>query len=340
MAHQVIGIGNAVMDVIAPADDASLAALGVQKGIMQLIDHDRAEALMAARNAGRHTGQHAGRDTSRLVPGGSVANTLAGIGRLGLTTAFIGRVADDDLGRAYAEATAADGTDFVNPPVGGADLPTSRSIIHVTADGERSMNTYLGISAELGEADVDPALFADGTWLFLEGYLYDKPKGKAAFLKAASACHAAGGQAGIALSDPFCVDRHRADFRRLVAGPMDYVIGNIHEWQALYQVEDLETALDMAAADCGTVICTRSGEDAILIRQGERVIAPVHRITPVDATGAGDQFAAGLIYGLATGRPLAVAGRMGCIAASEVISHLGARPERDVMALFRDEGLV
>ena len=330
-AHQVIGIGNAVMDVIGPADDASLAALGVQKGIMQLIDQARAEVLMAARDAGR--------DASRLVPGGSVANTLAGIGRLGLTTAFIGRVADDDLGRAYADATAADGTDFVNAPVMGADLPTSRSIILVTADGERSMNTYLGISAELDEGDVDPALFADESWLFLEGYLFDKPKGKAAFLKAASACHAAGGQAGIALSDPFCVDRHRVDFRRLVAGPMDYVIGNIDEWQALYQVEDLDTALALAAADCGTVICTRSGEDAILIRGGERVTAPVHRVTPVDATGAGDQFAAGLIYGLAQGRPLAVAGRMGCIAAAEVIGHVGARPEADVMALFRAEGL-
>ena len=186
---------------------------------------------------------------------------------------------------------------------------------------------------------MDPALFADGTWLFLEGYLFDKDKGKAAFLKAAEACHAAGGQAGIALSDPFCVDRHREDFRRLVAGPMDYVIGNIHEWQALYQVEDLEEALRLASADCGTVICTRSGEDAILIRGGERVTAPVHRVTPVDATGAGDQFAAGLIYGLAQGRPLAVAGRMGCIAAAEVIGHVGARPEADVMALFRAEGL-
>ncbi|MBV0890643.1 adenosine kinase [Paracoccus sp. Z118] len=328
MGHRVIGIGNAVMDVIAPISDEELADLGVQKGIMQLIERDRAEALTAA-----------GDGQFRLVAGGSVANTLAGLGRLGLTTAFIGRVADDDLGRAYAEDMAQDGTDFVNPPAMDGALPTSRCIIYVTPDGERSMNTYLGISAELGEADVDPTLFAAGTWLFLEGYLFDKHAGKAAFLKAAGACHAAGGQAGIALSDPFCVDRHRADFRRLVAGPMDYVIGNIHEWQSLYQVEDLEEALALASADCGTVICTRSGEDAILIREGERVTAPVHRITPVDATGAGDQFAAGLIYGLATGKPLAAAGRMGCIAAAEVISHIGARPERDVMALFRAEGL-
>lgn len=327
MAYQVIGIGNAVMDVISTAGDAQLDRLGVQKGIMQLIERDRAEVLTHASNG------------ARLIPGGSVANTLAGLGRLGLATAFIGRVAGDDLGLAYARDMGTDGTDFVNAPVDGADLPTSRSIIFVTPDGERSMNTYLGISAELDEGDVDGGLFSGGSWLFLEGYLFDKPKGKAAFLKAAEACHAAGGQAGIALSDPFCVDRHREDFRRLVAGPMDYVIGNIHEWQALYQVEDLEEALRLASADCGTVICTRSGEDAILIRGGERVTAPVHRVTPVDATGAGDQFAAGLIYGLATGKPLAVAGRMGCIAAAEVIGHVGARPERDVMALFRAEGL-
>lgn len=336
MVYQVIGIGNAIMDVIASTTDAELAELGVQKGIMQLIDRDRAEALMAAREGAAAR--------SRLIPGGSVANTLAGLGRMGLATAFIGRVADDALGQAYAHEMAADGTDFVNPPrdASAADeggLPTSRSIICVTPDGERSMNTYLGISAELGPADVDPALFAGGTWLFLEGYLFDKDQGKAAFLKAAEACHAAGGKAGIALSDPFCVDRHRDDFRRLVAGPMDYVIGNVHEWQALYQTDDLERALAEAAAVCETVVCTRSGEDAILIRGGERVMAPVHRVTPVDATGAGDQFAAGLIYGLATGRPLAEAGRMGCIAAAEVITHVGARPEADVRALFAAEGL-
>lgn len=328
MAYRVIGIGNAVMDVIAPITDAQLEQLGIARGVMALVERDRSDQLTAAASG------------ARLVPGGSVANTMAGLGRLGLSTACIGRVADDDLGRAYVRQTGAEGSDFVNPPVAGAGLPTSRSVIFVTPDGERSMNTWLGISAELDESDVDEALFSDGCWLFLEGYLFDKDKGKAAFHKAALAARTAGGQAGIALSDPFCVDRHREDFRRLVAGPMDYVIGNVHEWLALYQVADLDEALRLAAADCGTVICTRSGEDAILIRGDERVTAPVHAVTPVDATGAGDQFAAGLIYGLATGRPLAVAGRMGCIAAAEVISHVGARPEADVLALFRAEGLV
>ncbi|MDO5614295.1 MAG: adenosine kinase [Paracoccus sp. (in: a-proteobacteria)] len=329
----VIGIGNAVMDVIASATDDGLARLGVEKGIMQLTDRARSEFLMAAQSA------DAGAGKARLVPGGSVANTLAGIGMLGLRTAFIGRVAADALGLSYAEQTEAGGTVFVNPPVGGEQLPTSRSIIMVTPDGERSMNTYLGISAELGPDDVNPAVFQGAGWLFLEGYLFDKDPGKAAFLKAAEACHAAGGQAGIALSDPFCVDRHRADFRRLVAGPMDYVIGNIHEWQALYQC-DLDAALDQAARDCGLVVCTRSGDDPLLIRGGERISVPVNPVVPVDATGAGDQFAAGLIYGLATGAPLEVAGRMGCLAAAEVIGHMGARPERDLRADFRAEGLI
>lgn len=332
----VIGIGNAVMDVISPTDESRLGTLGVTKGIMQLIERERSEYLMAAQ-ADDHG---PGRAQARLVPGGSVANSLAGIGAMGLKTAFIGRVAEDALGLSYAEQTEAAGTVFVNPPVAGDVLPTSRSIIFVTPDGERSMNTYLGISAELGPEDVNPSVFQGAGWLFLEGYLFDKPKGKEAFLKAAECCHKSAGQAGIALSDPFCVDRHRADFRRLVAGPMDYVIGNVHEWFSLYQTEDLEQALRQAAEDCGTVICTRSGEDAILIRGDQRVTAPVRKVVPVDATGAGDQFAAGLIYGLAKGAPLEVAGRMGCIAAAEVIGHVGARPEADVMAMFRAEALV
>lgn len=332
----VIGIGNAVMDVISPTDDGKLAELGIQKGIMQLIERERSEYLMAAQ-ADEHG---PGRVQARLAPGGSVANTLAGIGAIGLRTAFIGRVADDTLGRHYAAKTEETGTRFVNSPVKGDVLPTSRSIIFVTPDGERSMNTYLGISTELGPEHVDPDVFQGAGWLFLEGYLFDKPKGKEAFLKAAKCCHDAGGSAGIALSDPFCVDRHRADFRRLVAGPMDYVIGNVHEWASLYQTDDLETALAQASADCATVICTCSGDDAILIRNDERVSASVKKIVPVDATGAGDQFAAGLIYGLASRAPLNVAGRMGCIAASEVIGHVGPRPERNILDDFRAEGLV
>jgi sugar/nucleoside kinase (ribokinase family) len=324
--YHVVGIGNAIVDVFAQADDSFLELMGIGKGMMQLVERDRGELLYAAM-------------TGRVqAPGGSVANTLAGLGNLGLRTAFIGRVHDDALGRFYAREMAENGTDFVNPPVPGGELPTSRSMIFVSPDGERSMNTYLGISSELGPDDVPGSVAGGAQFLFLEGYLYDKPKGQEAFERAARLCRQGGGQAGIALSDPFCVDRHRDDFRRLVRD-LDYVIGNEHEWCALYQT-DLSAALEQAAADAGLVVCTRSGHDVILVRGEEQAVVPVRAIVPVDATGAGDQFAAGFLYGLATGQTLATCGRMGCVAAAEVISHFGARPEADLKALFRREGLI
>ncbi len=323
--YQVTGIGNAIVDVLSEADDAFLSRMGIARGIMQLVERDRAELLYAAM------------ERRREAPGGSVANTLAGLGNLGLRTAFIGRVRDDALGRFYAREMAAGGTDFVNPPVAGEGPPTSRSMIFVAPDGERSMNTYLGISAELGPSDVPDAAAGGAAILFLEGYLYDRPEGKAAFERAARLCRQSGGRAGIALSDPFCVDRHRGDFRRLVR-ELDYVIGNEHEWTSLYQC-DLSGALEQAAADAGLVVCTRSGHDVIVVRGEEQAVVPVRRVVPVDATGAGDLFAAGFLYGLATGRDLMTCGRMGCVAAAEVISHFGARPEADLRALFAAEGL-
>ena len=324
--YQVVGIGNAIVDVFTTADDSFIELMGIEKGIMQLVERDRGEVLYGAM-----------KDRVQ-APGGSVANTLAGLGNLGLTTGFIGRVHDDALGRFYARTMAENGTDFVNPPVPGGELPTSRSMIFVSPDGERSMNTYLGISSELGPDDVSDDVAGQAEILFLEGYLYDKPKGKQAFERAVALCHAADGKAGIALSDPFCVDRHRTDFRRLVKD-MDYVIGNEHEWTSLYQT-DLSAALKLASADVGLVVCTRSGDEVIVLRSEEQAIVPVHRVVPVDATGAGDQFAAGFLYGMATGQSLAVCGRMGCVAAAEVISHFGARPETDLKALFRKEGLI
>jgi sugar/nucleoside kinase (ribokinase family) len=272
-------------------------------------------------------------------PGGSVANTLAGLGNLGLTTAFIGRVHDDALGRFYAREMIAGGTDFPNPPVTEGELPSSRSMIFVSPDGERSMNTYLGISAELGPDDVSDEVAGRAELLFLEGYLYDKDKGKAAFERAAKLCRAGGGQAGITLSDPFCVDRHRADFRRLVKD-LDFVIGNEAEWMSLYQTEDLGAALEIAASESPLVVCTRSGADVVIVRGEEEAVVPVRRVVPVDATGAGDQFAAGFLYGIATGQSLDICGRMGVVAAAEVISHFGARPEADLKALFRKDGLI
>lgn len=326
MTFDVVGIGNAIVDVISPADDSFLDLMGIEKGIMQLVERERGEMLYGAM-----------KDRVQ-APGGSVANTLAGLGNLGLTTGFIGRVHDDTLGRFYAASMAKGGTDFVNAPVPGGELPTSRSMIFVSPDGERSMNTYLGISSELGPDDVADTVAGGTQILFLEGYLYDKPKGKEAFERAARLCRDGGGRAGIALSDPFCVDRHRDDFRRLVR-ELDYVIGNEHEWEALYQT-DLSSALEQAAEDSGLVVCTRSGDDVILVRGDETARVPVKRVVPVDATGAGDQFAAGFLYGYATGQALDVAGRMGCVAATEVISHYGARPDTDLKDLFRKIGLI
>lgn len=324
--YDVVGIGNAIVDVFNQADDSFIQMMGIEKGIMQLVERERGELLYAAMK-------------ERVqAPGGSVANTIAGLGNLGLRTAFIGRVHDDALGRFYAQSMAESGTAFPNPPVTGGELPTSRSMIFVSPDGERSMNTYLGISSELGPDDVSDDVAGEAVLLFLEGYLYDKPKGKQAFERAAKLCRNAGGKAGIALSDPFCVDRHRDDFRRLVK-ELDYVIGNEHEWSSLYQT-DLSAALEQAAQDAGVVVCTRSGDEVILVRGEEMVTVPVNRVVPVDATGAGDQFAAGFLYGFATGQSLEVAGRMGCVAAAEVISHFGARPETDLRALFRKVGLV
>lgn len=325
--YDVIGIGNAIVDVLTRSDDSFLDLMGIQKGIMQLVERERGEMLYGSMEA------------RTQVPGGSVANTMAGIGNLGLSTGFIGRVRDDALGRFYAEEMEKGGTDFVNPPVAGGELPTSRSMIFISPDGERSMNTYLGISAELGPEDVAEDVAANARILFLEGYLYDKPKGKQAFEAASRATRAAGGMAGIALSDPFCVDRHRADFRQLVRD-LDYVIGNEQEWLSLYETDDLGTALETAAGESGLIVCTRSGSDVVLVRGDEEATVPVNRVVPVDATGAGDQFAAGFLYGLATGADLATSGRMGCVAAAEVIGHVGPRPEADLKALFRAEGLI
>ena len=326
--YDVIGIGNAIVDVIAHAEDTFLDHMGIEKGIMQLIGRDRAEVLYAAMKERTET------------PGGSVANTIAGLGSLGLSTAFIGKVKDDALGRFYAKGMQQAGTAFPNPPMAGAEAPTSRSMIFVSPDGERSMNTYLGAGADLGQEDVSEGLFAGSKILFLEGYLFDKDEGKTAFTAAAQSMRAAGGKSGITLSDPFCADRHRADFQRLVADEMDFVLGNAAEWTTLYETDDLDAALAQASAVCETVICTCSGDPVILIQNGHQVRVPVKKVVPVDATGAGDQFAAGFLYGFTTGQSLEVCGKMGVIAAAEVIGHIGPRPKADLKAMFKAAGLI
>ena len=326
--YDLVGIGNAVVDVITQCDDSFLDLMGIEKGIMQLIEQDRGETLYAAMKAPVQT------------PGGAVANTIAGAGALGMETAFIGRVRDDALGRFYAEAMTDHGIGFPNPPVPKADMPTSRSMIFVTPDGERSMNTYLGVSTGLSSDDVPQDVARNAKLMFLEGYLFDQDAGKTAFREAARAATAGGGMAGIAISDPFCVERHRADFLSLIRNDLGFVIGNEAEVKSLFETDDLEAALSKTADMCPIVVCTRSGDGVTLIREGERAHVPVTPVTPVDATGAGDQFAAGFLYGLSHGADLETCGRMGNLCAGEVIGHIGPRPQKNMLAAFKAEGLV
>ncbi|TNF58652.1 MAG: adenosine kinase [Rhodobacteraceae bacterium] len=326
--YDLVGIGNAVVDVISQADDSFLDTMGIEKGIMQLIERDRAEVLYAAMEGRVQT------------PGGSVANTIAGAGALGLDTAFIGRVNDDALGRFYARAMTDHGIHFVNDPVAGGAEPTSRSMIFVSPDGERSMNTYLGISTGLSSQDVPQAVTGNAKLMFLEGYLFDHDAGKTAFREAARSTRAAGGRAGIAISDPFCVDRHRGDFLSLIQHDLDFVIGNEAEIQSLFETKHLDDALMLTAGICGLVVCTRSGDGVTVMEGTSRIDIPVQKVTPVDATGAGDQFAAGFLFGMATGRDLETCARIGNVCAREVISHIGPRPEADVRQLLAAEGLL
>jgi len=323
--YDLVGIGNAVVDVISQTDDSFLDQMGITKGIMQLIERDRAELLYASM------------DSRTEAPGGSVGNTIAGIGELGLQTAFIGKVKDDALGKFYAKSLEDAGTAFPLVPQ-DVDLPTSRSMIFVSPDGERSMNTYLGAGADISSTDV-PDVFGTGL-LFLEGYLFDKDEGKTAFSEAAKQMKAAGGRSVITISDRFCAERHRDDFKRLIAEDMDIAIGNDAEWMTLYETDDLDAALKQAAAVCDIVACTRSG-DPVWVQQGDqRFTADVTPVTPVDATGAGDQFAAGFLYGVSTGRPLDVAAQMGVLCAAEVIGHIGPRPEVSMSEVFAKHGLI
>jgi sugar/nucleoside kinase (ribokinase family) len=326
--YHLTGIGNAVVDVISQADDSFLEMMGIEKGIMQLIERERGEVLYAAM------------ENRVQTPGGSVANTIAGAGALGLDAAFIGRVHDDALGRFYADAMNEDGVDFVNPPVPGGELPTSRSMIFVSPDGERSMNTYLGISSELSSTDVPAEVAGNSQIMFLEGYLFDKEKGKTAFLEAARDCRNGGGKTGIAISDPFCVERHRTDFLLLIEHELDFVIGTEAEIKSLFETDDLEEALRRTAAICPLVVCTRSGDGVTVLHDGTRIDVPVEKVVPVDATGAGDQFAAGFLFGMATGRDMETCARIGNVCAREVISHIGPRPDTNVLELLREEGLV
>ncbi len=325
---QVVGIGNAMVDVIASVEDASLARLGVERGIMQLIDTARAVELYAAMGPARE------------VSGGSAANTVAGLAALGARTAYVGKVKDDQLGAIFAHDLRAQGAGFATPPAApGHAAETGRCLVLVTADGERSMSTYLGVSEFLGPDDVDAEEVAGAEWVFLEGYRFDGPDSHAAFAKAIRACKAAGGKVAITLSDPFCVERHRDAFLAMIRADVDLLMANEHELKSLYLTGDLEAAIGRARAEVPVTACTVGAGGAHVIAGEVRVHAPAAATRVVDATGAGDLFAAGLLWGVVGGRDWLTAARMGNLAAAEVISHLGARPEADLRALFAEAGL-
>lgn len=326
----VTGIGNAIVDVLARVEDAFLTENGVEKGIMQLIDAERALALYGRMGPATE------------VSGGSAANTIAGLGMLGARASYVGKVRDDQLGRIFAHDIRSLGVRFDTPmkPNALEGDETGRCMVLVTPDGERSMNTYLGVSSDLSPDDIDAAAAADSEWIYLEGYRFDGFESQEAFRKAIAACKGAGGRVSITLSDPFCIERHRDLFRQMVREDIDLLFANEHELVALYQTDTLEAAVEAARAEVAMTACTIGPKGVHVATEAEVLTVPAAPMPRVDATGAGDLFAAGFLYGLTHGRDLATCGRMGCLAAGEIIGHIGARPEQDLKALFRADGLL
>lgn len=327
--YQVVGIGNAMVDVLARADDAFLENAGIGKGIMQLIDMDRAVSLYASVGPAKE------------ISGGSAANTIAGIAHLGGRTAYVGKVKDDQLGAIFAHDLRAQGADYetaMAPKTEQAE--TGRCIVIVTPDGERSMNTYLGVTEFLSPDDIDETQMAQAEWIYLEGYRFDGPDSHAAFAKAIGACKGAGGRVSITLSDPFCIARHRDAFADMIRDHVDLLFCNRAEILSMYQTDDFDSALTQAASQVGIVACTHSENGVHIMAEGRRWHVPAVPTQIVDATGAGDLFAGAFLWGLTHGNDLETCGRMGNLAASEVISHIGARPEADLKELFKSHGLI
>jgi sugar/nucleoside kinase (ribokinase family) len=324
--YDILGIGNAIVDVVARADEAFLSRHDMHKGGMRLIDTETADALYAAMPPGQESS------------GGSVANSCAVAAALGAKVAYIGKVAEDQLGGVFRHDIRAVGVHFPTAPLlDGA--PTARCLILVTPDGQRTMNTFLGACVTLDAGDVDPQLVAACKVTYLEGYLFDPPAAQAAFYRAAEAAHAAGRQVALSLSDAFCVDRHREAFRKLVAGHVDILFANEAEITSLYEQNSFEAAAELARADVSLAVLTRSEAGSVILRGTETVAVEAVPATVVDTTGAGDAYAAGFLAGLTGGKSLAACGRMGSIAAAEVISHYGARPEADLRKLVAAAGL-
>jgi sugar/nucleoside kinase (ribokinase family) len=326
--YDVLGIGNAIFDVLVQTDEGFLSRHGMIKGGMALIDEARAASIY--------------RDMGPAVEisGGSAANTIVGVASLGARAAYVGKVRDDQIGRLYMHDIRAAGVAFETKPA--ADGPaTGCSYILVTPDGERTMNTYLGAAQELMPADIDAAQVAASALLYLEGYLWDPTNAKEAFVKASTIAHGAGRQVALTLSDSFCVDRYCGEFLDLMRnGTIDLVFANEAELHALYQTSDFETALKQLRSDVKLAVVTRS-EKGCVVASKDGVIAvpafPVERV--VDTTGAGDLFAAGFLFGLARGAGHENAGRLGALAAAEVIQHIGARPQVSLKELAQQNGL-
>jgi sugar/nucleoside kinase (ribokinase family) len=325
----VLGIGNAIVDVIARTEEDFLLKQGMHKGTMALIDEARAQAIYDAMGPAIETS------------GGSAANTIVGLASLGSRSAFIGKVKDDELGRTFAHDIRAAGASYTTPPAAGGPS-TARCYVLVTPDGERTMNTYLGAAQDLHPADIDAELVAASAVLYLEGYLWDPKNAKDAFIKAAKIAHEAERTVALSLSDAFCVDRWRAEFLQLMrSGTVDLIFANETELHSLYQTSDFDTAVAALRADVSAAVVTRSEKGCIVLGpEGTEAVPafPIERV--IDTTGAGDLFAAGFLSGLARGADDRTCGRLGALAAAEVIQHLGARPETSLRDLAGENGLM
>lgn len=326
--HDVVAIGNALVDIIGHCDDAFLAAHGCTKGSMQLVDVPTVEKLYAAMGPGIE------------ISGGSAANTMVGVASFGGKAGFIGKTATDQFGEVFRHDIRAAGVTFETPPAGDGE-PTGRSLILVTPDGQRTMNTYLGVSPHLGNGEVDAELIRSARILYLEGYLFDRDDAKAAFRAAAEIAAEAGRPVALTLSDPFCVDRHRAEFLQLVKRSVDILFANEAEITSLYETPSFDAAAQRAKADIKFAALTRSEKGSVILANGEAIAVPAVPVAQVvDTTGAGDLYAAGFLLGVARGLPVETAGKLGSLAAAEVISHVGARPQVPLLDLARKEGLL
>lgn len=326
--YDVIGIGNAIVDVIARADDDFLVAQGMHKGGMALIDEARAAAIYQAMGPASESS------------GGSAANTIVGVASFGGRAAFIGKVKDDELGRTFAHDIRAANVSF-NVKAAKDGPSTARCYIMVTPDGERTMNTYLGAAQNLKPGDIDELAVSNAAVLYLEGYLWDPPQAKEAFVKAAAIAHKADRQVALTLSDSFCVDRYRAEFLDLIRGrTVDIVFANEHELRSLYETADFDSGVRTLQKDAKLAVVTRSEKGCVVVsRDGMEAVNAVPVDKVVDVTGAGDLFAAGFLVGLARGAANRDAARLGALAASEVIRHMGARPAVSLKALAAESGL-